>query len=190
MSGLTGDERNLVRDLLEEAEDKGYSRERFRAIVSAALDERDTEAERREAIPDYARDRAAASSRLSSDRPHLAAVEDAQRLLRTSAAALQAAPWRAAVHEGWPAPIAHEVERLLDELAGRRLADGSRAAPTPDSVLLQARDTFEVLIKLTATILLRALIAGAAGRRARLPPPVRRSAAPSRRHPRPPSACR
>ena len=63
MSELTGDERNLVRDLLEEAEDKGYSRERFRAIVSAALDERETEAERREAILDYARDRGAASSR-------------------------------------------------------------------------------------------------------------------------------
>jgi hypothetical protein len=40
-----------------------------------------------------------------------------------------------------------------------RLADGGRAAPTPDSALLQARDTFEVLIKLTATILLRGLVA-------------------------------
>jgi len=159
MNELTGDERNLVRDLLEEAEEKGYSRERFRAIVSKALDERDTEVERREPILDYARDRAAASSRLSSDRPDLAAVEEAQRLLRACAAALQASPWRDEVREGWPAPIAHEVERLLDELGGRRLADGGRAAPTPDSALLQARDTFEVLIKLTATILLRGLIA-------------------------------
>jgi hypothetical protein len=33
MSELTGDEPNLVRDLLEEAEDKAYSRERFRAIA-------------------------------------------------------------------------------------------------------------------------------------------------------------
>jgi hypothetical protein len=43
MTDLTPDERNLVRDLLEEAEDKGYGRERYRAIVSAALDERRTD---------------------------------------------------------------------------------------------------------------------------------------------------
>jgi hypothetical protein len=35
MTDLTADARNLVCDLLEEAEEKGCNRERFRAIVSA-----------------------------------------------------------------------------------------------------------------------------------------------------------
>jgi hypothetical protein len=158
MTELTADERNLVRDLLEEAEQNGYSRDRYRAIVSAALNERQIEGGQREAILDYARERAAMSKGLSSDRPDIGSVEEAQRLFRACAAELERAPWRTIVRESWPSPIAHEVERLLDELSGRRFGVVGRAAAAPDSALLQAKDSFEVLIKLTVTILMRSLI--------------------------------
>jgi hypothetical protein len=41
---------------------------------------------------------------------------------------------------------------------GRRLASGERLDPSADSALLQLKDAFEVLIKFTATVLMRGLI--------------------------------
>jgi hypothetical protein len=79
-------------------------------------------------------------------------------VLRDAAARLASAPWHATVRHNWPAPIAHEVERLFDEMVGRRLPTGERIDPSADSALLQLKDAFEVLIKFTATVLMRGLI--------------------------------
>jgi hypothetical protein len=159
MTDLTSEERLLVFNLLEESEAARHTRQKFLAIVSFEFDKLEFDAARRLLVFGLARQRAESSNALASDAVQDAKVADARRALRDSAARLASAPWRAVVRERWPAPIAHEIERLFDEMDGRRLPSGERLDPSADSALLQMKDAFEVLIKFTATVLMRALIA-------------------------------
>ena len=161
-SSLKDQDRLFVQDLLETSEAAHNTRQKFLVIVSAELEERQSkdeiDAALRQAIYDYARKRAEASAKLASDTIELVAIEKARNALKDCAARLAAAPWRAVVRERWPATIAHEIERLFDEMQGPLLPSGERLEPSADSVLLQLKDAFEVLIKFTATVLMCALI--------------------------------
>lgn len=158
MADLAEQEKSLVWALLEKSEALRHTRGRFRTIVSDELDKLDIDPARRELIFEFARQRAENSAALASDTVELATVEDARRILKDSAARLASKPWRAAVRDRWPAPIAHEIERLFDEMQGRQFASGERIDPSVDSALLQLKDTFEALIKFTATVLMRGLM--------------------------------
>ena len=158
----------LVWRLLESSEAVRHTRQKFLAIVTAELDEREKksgelDAALRRAIFAFARERAEASAKLAADTVALGKVEEARRTLTDCAARLAAAPWHTTVSERWPATIAHEIERLFDEMQGRRLPSGERLEPSADSALLQLKDAFEVLIKFTATVLLRGLIEARGG---------------------------
>jgi hypothetical protein len=158
MTDLTSEEKSLVFNLLKESEAARHTRQKFLAIVSFEFDRLEFDAARRSLVFGLARQRAEISNALASDTVENAQVEDARRALKDSAARVASAPWRAVVRERWPAPIAHEIERLFDEMVGRRLPSGERLDPSADSALLQMKDAFEVLIKFTATVLMRALI--------------------------------
>ena len=160
---MTGDhlqdkDKLLVWNLLEQSEAARYTRQRFLALVSDQLDRLDFDDALRLAIFEIARDRADSSTKLTPDRVELRAVAEARHKLMECAVRLGAEPWRASVRDHWPATIAHEVERLFDEMQGRRLPSGERLEPSVDSVLLQLKDAFEVLIKFTVTVLMRGLI--------------------------------
>lgn len=159
---LPSQERLFVQDLLEWSEAAGHTREKFRAIVTGELEERqgkgELDAALRQAIYDYACQRAEASAKLASDTVEIAALDGARKALKDCAARLGESPWRVVVRERWPAVIAHEIERLFDEMQGPRLASGQRLEPSADSALLQYKDAFEVLIKFTATALMCGLL--------------------------------
>jgi hypothetical protein len=158
MADLAEREKSLIWALLEKSEAQRHTRGRFRTVVSDELDRLDIAPERRELIFEFACQRADNSAALVSDTIELATVEDARRTLKDSAARLALKSWCAAVRDRWPAPIAHEIERLFDEMQGRRFASGERVDPSVDSALLQLKDAFEALIKFTATVLMRGLI--------------------------------
>jgi hypothetical protein len=159
---LTDKDKSLVWNLLEQSEAGRHTPQKFLAIVSDALEERQStgeiDAALRQAIFAFAQGRAEASARLASDAVELGAMEQARNTLKDCAARLAAAPWRATLRERWPATIAHEVERLFEEMQGPRLPSGERLEPSAESALLQLKDAFEVLIKFTATVLMRGLI--------------------------------
>ena len=152
----------LVWNLLEQSEAARHTRQKFLDIVSTELDKRqksgEIDAKLREVIFAFARERAESSARLASDTVELGAIEAARRTLKDCAARLSDAPWRPVVRKRWPATIAHEIERMSDEMQGPRLPSGERVEPSADSTLLQLKDAFEVLIKFTATVLMRGLI--------------------------------
>jgi hypothetical protein len=115
---LQDKDKSLVWNLLEHSEAARHTRQKFLAIVSDTLEERQStgeiDAALRQAIFAFAQGRADASARLASDAVELGAIKQARNTLKDCAARLAAAPWRAAVRERWPATIAHEVERLFD----------------------------------------------------------------------------
>ena len=158
MADLAEQEKSLIWALLEKSEALGHTRARFRTIVSDELDRLAIAPARRELIFEFARQRADNSAALASDTVELATVEDARRTLKDSAARLSSNTWRTAVRDRWPAPIAHEFERLFDEMQVRQFANGERVDPSVDSALLQLKDAFEALIKFTATVLMRGLM--------------------------------
>ena len=159
-STLRDKEKLLVWSWLEESEkaQPRHTRNKFRTIVSDELDRLQVEGELRQAIYEYACERADSSAKLAGDTVELGKVDEARRILKDCAARLASAPWRTTVREQWPATIAHEFERLFAEMEGQSLAAGERLEPSPDSALLQLRDAFELLIKFTATVLMRGLI--------------------------------
>ncbi|WP_354102072.1 MULTISPECIES: hypothetical protein [unclassified Bradyrhizobium] len=158
MADLSDQEKSMIWALMEKSEVLRHTRGRFRAIVSDELDKLDIDPGRREIIFEFARQRADNSAALVSDTVELATVEDARRALKDCAARLTSKPWRAAVRDRWPAVIAHEIERLFDEIQGRQFATGGRVDPSVDSALLQLKDAFEVLIKFTTIVLMRGLM--------------------------------
>jgi hypothetical protein len=143
--------------LLEQSEAARHTRAKFLAIVSDQLDRLRVDDALRQAVFAFARERADGSTKLAADRVELRAIEAARRTLTDCAGRLAAEPWHASVRDHWPATIAHEVERLFDEMQGRRLPSGERLEPSVDSALLQLKDAFEVLIKFTVTVLMRGL---------------------------------
>ena len=74
----------------------------------------------------------------------------ARRIFAGVKAALELQPWRDEMRETWPTPIANEVEQLL-----RMLGDGADAG----GLLMQVRDTAEVLLKSLTLIAAADLIA-------------------------------
>lgn len=155
---LSDPDRLFVGRLLDAAEAEGITRRHFLERVSLALERKGMPSDRRQAIYDHAYARAESSDELASDTVQPRQIDSARRKLRDRAARLASSDWRKVVREQWPAPIAHEVERLFGEMEGRRAPDGNCDEPSPAAALLQLRDTYEVLIKLTATILLRSMI--------------------------------
>ena len=153
----------MCKDLLETSGSSLTRALKFLVIVSAELEERQSKDEidarpppkRSTITPTGAR---RGERQAASDTIELVAIEKARNALKDCAARLAAAPWRAVVRERWPATIAHEIERLFDEMQGPLLPSGERLEPSADSVLLQLKDAFEVLIKFTATVLMCALI--------------------------------
>lgn len=160
MTTLSDTDRNGIRDLLEQAEDDGLSRAQYLDQIAAWLDAEGADEPRRAAALEYATRRADRSTLLAADRTTPGDLDAATALLRGAGERLAAAPWLATVLGSWPAPIAHELARLLDELCGRRGEDRRARAPNPDAALLQLRDAGEALIKTLACFLLRGLIAG------------------------------
>ncbi len=148
-------EKALILVSLELAEDAGLTRRQFLDSVSRAMDAAGTPEERRPVIAVYAEQRADNSSKLKPDIIAADALARARQRLGECGRQIRAQPWSAAVTDTWPAPIAHEWARLLDELAG---AEGE--PPNPEACLLQMRDAWEVLIKTVALLLLRGLIDG------------------------------
>ncbi|WP_058558020.1 hypothetical protein [Thiohalocapsa sp. ML1] len=157
------DDQAQVLLLRHAAEQAGHSRDAFLAQVQAWLETAGADAARRERVWDFAADCAERSNALAPDLTapaDLAAAGEALRALGRRMAGVGAAGgWLERVRERWPAPIAHEVARLADDLAGPRGADGRRLPPSPEAALLQARDTAEVLIKFSACVLLQGLLA-------------------------------
>ena len=173
MTRVTPADRNQVRDLLERAEDQQLTRATYLESVAAWLAQDQADDPRREAALRFASQRADRSNALAVDRTLPTDLDEAARLLRATAEPIAKAPWLDTVLNDWPAPIAHEIARLLEELQGRP-GPGSgpgdtRQLPNPDAALLQLRDSGEVLIKVAACILGGALMAagGADGEWAR-----------------------
>ncbi len=158
MNELEPNDRNAIRDMLEQAEDKGLTRAMFLDQVDSWLDETQADATHHETALDYAAQRADRSNALASDRTLPSDIETAAGLLLDTTRRNADAPWLGAVLRHWPAPIAHELARLMEELQGRPGSEGQSLPPNPDAALLQLRDTGEALIKVAACILIRALI--------------------------------
>jgi hypothetical protein len=158
MTELTMEEKSLVWAVREASEAARHTRKRFLTIVSDELDKPEFDPARRSLVFEFARQQADSSALLASDTVADGRREDARRVLRDAAARLAPVPWHTTVRDHWPAPIAHELERLFDEMTGRQLLTGERIDASADSALLQLRDAFEVLIKFTTTALMRGLI--------------------------------
>jgi hypothetical protein len=77
---------------------------------------------------------------------------DAAQICRSAARQWRTSSWYNDVIELWPAPISHEVRRLV------ALLDGENRPPSPEGALLQVRDLSETLLKLPTVILARYLM--------------------------------
>jgi len=157
MPDLSSQEIEIVGRQLAESEQASLQRSKFLERVSLELEARGYEGRLRGAVMDYARKLAETSDRLTSDLADLDEIFAAHRALRDCGVNLEQAAWKSIVSTNWPAPIAHEIDRLLEELKGRRLSTGERLPPSTDAVLLQLRDAIEALIKHTCVIVLQAL---------------------------------
>jgi len=155
-------DKHHIRDLLESAESAGQTREAALESIERWIAEQHADPGRAEQLADYAA-RESDRYRLAADRTLPADLAEAARTLRGLAQRMgsgDAAPgWLEQVRTHWPAPIAHEVARLYEDLQGQPDGAGRRLPPSPEAALLQARDTAEVLIKLCACVLLQGLIA-------------------------------
>jgi len=134
--------------LLFLAEEGGLTRSRFLERVSGWLDGEELAEDERERLFMAARDLAEGSTRLKSDLVERSEAERAGRLLQAEAGRLQADPDIRRLLSGWPAPIAHELDLLLGLMA---------SGVAPDSALLQLRDAYEIVTKLSVVLLAAAL---------------------------------
>jgi len=165
---LADADRHAVRDRLEQSEDQGATVDAFLADLAAWLDADQADAARRQSVLAYAGERARRSRVLRPASP-ATPEQRAAESLRALGRRLAAHPALAAVRDTWPAPIAHELLRLADDLTDRPGPDGTLLPPGPEPALVQLRDAGEALVKVSAAVLLQALIAagGEAGRWAR-----------------------
>lgn len=154
---ISEEDKRLVSERFREdrEENENLTQGEFRDRLSNWLDVQTLNAARREAIFNYAE--RIFVNLLPASPVTGESVDAAQSLCRETAEALKRAPWHDTALESWPAPIAHELARLIEELEGTPTGQGQRM-PAPASALLQMRDTCEVLIKTIAIILVRALI--------------------------------
>ena len=156
------DDKHRIRDILESA---GQTLEAALNAIDHWIAEQCADPGRVERLADFAL-RESDRYRLTPDRTLPEDLEAAARTLRGLAQRMvqggESPGWLEQVRAHWPAPIAHEVARLAEDLQGQPDGSGRRLPPSPEAVLLQARDTAEVLIKLGTCVLLQGLIAAGA----------------------------
>ena len=149
---------SFVLDYLQEAEHEDSDRASFLGRVRFRLSKRsDLSDTAREEVFDRA---GALSERLAVRLVPAAAVDEAGRLCLQIARELEQeahASVLQSIEQSWPSIIAHEVWRLLGDLAGDAGHDARRAV-SPEAVLFQLQDVVQTLIKFPALVMIRALI--------------------------------
>lgn len=162
-SALTGrpveQERNLDKTLLIAlsalAHDCASAGKSYRQLIELAgqlLDESGLEGAERQKAFDFAVTAAGALG-VANDAVLSTGIRKMGAILREAAMQAISADWHRAVMTSWPAPIAHELARLLDVM----MADTPNVS-TADTALGQLRDCYEILIKFTAIALMQALV--------------------------------
>lgn len=152
-------DKHQVRDLLDAAVEAGATRDAFLDAVEHRLGNEGADAARAQAAMDYAQQQAERTNALSPDRTLPADLAAATESLHRLARRMADGDWLARLCTDWPAPIAHEAVQLAEVLQGPRDDRGRRLPPSPEAALVQGRDLAEVLIKLSACVLVQALVA-------------------------------
>ncbi|MEX0953635.1 MAG: hypothetical protein WDZ83_00305 [Rhizobiaceae bacterium] len=129
-------------------------RRAFLTRASELLDEANLGQDDRERLYRHALTLANASSELQAGSQEEQRLDTVRDTLSGTAAKARQSDWYTIIVKNWPAPIAHEIDRLLELLETRE-----PNVATADTALFQYRDSFEVLIKFIAIIMLRAVAA-------------------------------
>lgn len=144
-------------ELIDAAADEGISRGQCRERVTRLLEERGIDGDDRQDAFDFAVTRINRNSGLASDVPDDDRIKQAAMILGDIAHHMRSRDFHSEILATWPAPIAHEYFQFLEEMNRTEDSDERRLS-SPDTALLQVRDVYEVLIKLSAVVLVRWMI--------------------------------